>query len=534
MLEHRLTSVEKELLLLASEIQHKLEGLDYAPPASTSRPMGRETPTPEPIAVLAAVASPAREASRDLLEEADVQARVADYGQEILGLAAASRARLNQVAYSQMAPKAQVHDSGDSRAEPTGRMPSGNRSPQNAVHPYVLPRQDRGFRSPQWPGQATGWGAGDLRGARSTMRYGAGRFWTPSYPVDSEEPSSTLEEDWDGEEGPSFEMEESASDTYGGLDANLVSNLLRWVESVKRRLGARKMVELLEIYKLTGYLPPVVESIIVRVANLAVLPDESEGQVVTADDLVDLYMMLHGIIMGAGDLPEEIFLPDEMLVDLSQVVLDQRHARNDPPVRRTVGTAAAPDWREPAVADLGTVVAEQAPPLSQPIRTMPKPEASESPPRFRAVRSTSPEEALNTLIASLSGAFGSGEQPRRSVQKVPQVEARPIAHQARVIRENCLSDLTDDEWLGIEHLVPAPKTGGRPSKYDRRAIVNAILHALRTKCSWRMLPDYLPPWKTVHHYYSIWRDDGSWDAVVAVLGQHRIYSGRTGSGMAAR
>ncbi len=37
------------------------------------------------------------------------------------------------------------------------------------------------------------------------------------------------------------------------------------------------------------------------------------------------------------------------------------------------------------------------------------------------------------------------------------------------------SDLTDLQYDNIEHMLPQPKTGGRPRKYDNRALLNAIL-----------------------------------------------------------
>ena len=39
---------------------------------------------------------------------------------------------------------------------------------------------------------------------------------------------------------------------------------------------------------------------------------------------------------------------------------------------------------------------------------------------------------------------------------------------------------------------PPPKPGGRPIKYPRREVVNAIRYVLRTGCAWRMLPNDLP------------------------------------------
>jgi transposase len=49
------------------------------------------------------------------------------------------------------------------------------------------------------------------------------------------------------------------------------------------------------------------------------------------------------------------------------------------------------------------------------------------------------------------------------------------------------SDLTDEQRKLIEQLLPTVKTGGRPEKHPRRAIVDAILHVVRTGCSWRQL-----------------------------------------------
>ena len=52
------------------------------------------------------------------------------------------------------------------------------------------------------------------------------------------------------------------------------------------------------------------------------------------------------------------------------------------------------------------------------------------------------------------------------------------------------SDLSDTEWQLLEPLLPAPKPGGRPVKYPRREVVNAIMYVLRSGCAWRN-PMYL-------------------------------------------
>ena len=72
------------------------------------------------------------------------------------------------------------------------------------------------------------------------------------------------------------------------------------------------------------------------------------------------------------------------------------------------------------------------------------------------------------------------------------------------------SDLTDAEWKVLEPLIPGPARLGRPPRYEKRAILNAIFYVVRGGCSWRMLPTEMPPWRIVYHYFMRWRQDGRW------------------------
>ena len=63
------------------------------------------------------------------------------------------------------------------------------------------------------------------------------------------------------------------------------------------------------------------------------------------------------------------------------------------------------------------------------------------------------------------------------------------------------SDTSDEQWVVIEPLLPPVKTGGRPEKHPRRAVVDAILYVVRAGCSWRQLPADFPPWQTVYWYF---------------------------------
>src|ERR1044071_2099882 len=96
-----------------------------------------------------------------------------------------------------------------------------------------------------------------------------------------------------------------------------------------------------------------------------------------------------------------------------------------------------------------------------------------------------------------------------------------------MIRKPYPSDLTDAQWKRIVHLVPKPKPGGRPAKYTRREVVNAILYAAREGCTWRALPHDLPPYRIAFHYFRLWQADGTWEKIHAALREKvRLASGR--------
>jgi putative transposase len=68
------------------------------------------------------------------------------------------------------------------------------------------------------------------------------------------------------------------------------------------------------------------------------------------------------------------------------------------------------------------------------------------------------------------------------------------------------SDLSDSEWEKIEPLFMVNYSkGGRPPKYTKREILNAIFYIAKTGCQWRFLPKDYPPWKRVYNYFRKWR-----------------------------
>lgn len=90
------------------------------------------------------------------------------------------------------------------------------------------------------------------------------------------------------------------------------------------------------------------------------------------------------------------------------------------------------------------------------------------------------------------------------------------------------SDLSDAEWKQVEPHLPKRKSPrGRKREHSLREILNGIYYVLRSGCSWRMMPHDLPPWQTVYHYFRLWRKDGVWEEINAVLRTElRVASGR--------
>lgn len=81
------------------------------------------------------------------------------------------------------------------------------------------------------------------------------------------------------------------------------------------------------------------------------------------------------------------------------------------------------------------------------------------------------------------------------------------------------SDLTDAEWERLAPLVESPPSGrgGRPPRWSKREILNGIYYNLRSGQAWRMMPHDLPPWKTVYHWWRVWRRAGTWQRLNQLL-----------------
>ena len=67
-------------------------------------------------------------------------------------------------------------------------------------------------------------------------------------------------------------------------------------------------------------------------------------------------------------------------------------------------------------------------------------------------------------------------------------------------------ELTDKEWDLIKPIIERTDSPrGRKSKYGKRVMINAIFYLIRSGCSWRLLPNDLPPWQAVYAQFMRWK-----------------------------
>ena len=89
------------------------------------------------------------------------------------------------------------------------------------------------------------------------------------------------------------------------------------------------------------------------------------------------------------------------------------------------------------------------------------------------------------------------------------------------------SDLSDQQWQSIKHLVPPARGGGRSRTTDIRRVIEGVLYLVSSGCAWRYLPADFPPWQTVYHYFRYWCVTGTWRQIHnAIRDAARVAVGR--------
>jgi transposase len=78
------------------------------------------------------------------------------------------------------------------------------------------------------------------------------------------------------------------------------------------------------------------------------------------------------------------------------------------------------------------------------------------------------------------------------------------------------ADLTDEQWAVLEPLLPRGRPG-RPPKWTKRQLIDAIRWRVRAGAPWRDLPPGYPPWPTAYGLFRRWQLDGTWARVLSGL-----------------
>ena len=81
-------------------------------------------------------------------------------------------------------------------------------------------------------------------------------------------------------------------------------------------------------------------------------------------------------------------------------------------------------------------------------------------------------------------------------------------------RKGYASDLTDNQWNVIKHLLERKNNTGRHlATQEKRSLINAVLYLNKTGCQWRMLPKDFPKYQTVASFYYRAKANGLWDKI---------------------
>ena len=73
------------------------------------------------------------------------------------------------------------------------------------------------------------------------------------------------------------------------------------------------------------------------------------------------------------------------------------------------------------------------------------------------------------------------------------------------MRQSYPSDITEEQFSIIRHLLETATKQTRPREIDLYEIFCAVLYRLREGCRWRSLPHDFPKWQICYYHYNVWR-----------------------------
>jgi transposase len=78
-------------------------------------------------------------------------------------------------------------------------------------------------------------------------------------------------------------------------------------------------------------------------------------------------------------------------------------------------------------------------------------------------------------------------------------------------------DLSDEQWVLLEPLLPVGRKPGRPPVHDRRRLIDGIRWRTRAGVPWRDVPAFYGPWQCVYWLFRRWQLDGVWAGILTAL-----------------
>jgi transposase len=81
-------------------------------------------------------------------------------------------------------------------------------------------------------------------------------------------------------------------------------------------------------------------------------------------------------------------------------------------------------------------------------------------------------------------------------------------------RKTYPSDVSDEEWAFIAPYLTLMREDAPQRDYSLREVFNGLGWIIRTGAQWRMMPNDLPPWYTVHQQAQRWLKTGVFEAMV--------------------
>ena len=102
-----------------------------------------------------------------------------------------------------------------------------------------------------------------------------------------------------------------------------------------------------------------------------------------------------------------------------------------------------------------------------------------------------------------------------------------MAHKTQGTKTSYPTDVSDEEWEFCAPYLTLMKEDAPQREYSMRALFYAMRYMVRAGCPWRMIPNDLPPWFTVHQQTQRWIMAGCFEAMAHDLRKLlRLLAGR--------